>query len=119
MFKWWPEAPSPVAELSNRVVRRFERRYGPPMPLHYVDPHKKHGRWNKANERFFRTRPGQFMAHHCSFGRRPVALSGNRGSLSDGPRRHRRRPRWSAQAQNRVSGVSINSPISTMELIRS
>jgi deazaflavin-dependent oxidoreductase (nitroreductase family) len=34
------------------------------MPLYYVDPHKKRGRWNKANERVFRTRPGQFVARH-------------------------------------------------------
>jgi deazaflavin-dependent oxidoreductase (nitroreductase family) len=34
------------------------------MPLYYVDPHKKRSRWNKANERVFRTRPGQFVARH-------------------------------------------------------
>jgi deazaflavin-dependent oxidoreductase (nitroreductase family) len=32
------------------------------MPLHHVDPHKKHGRWYKAMESFSRSRPGQFMA---------------------------------------------------------
>ena len=34
------------------------------MPLHYVDPQKKRSRWNRANERVFRTRPGQFVARH-------------------------------------------------------
>ncbi len=36
------------------------------MPLHYVDPHKKHGRWYRATERFARSGAGQFMAHHVS-----------------------------------------------------
>ena len=34
------------------------------MPLHYVDPHKKKGRFYKAQESFSRSRPGQFLAHH-------------------------------------------------------
>jgi len=34
------------------------------MPLHHVDPHKKRSNWNKANERVFGTRPGQFVARH-------------------------------------------------------
>jgi deazaflavin-dependent oxidoreductase (nitroreductase family) len=34
------------------------------MPLHYVDPHKKHSRWYTAVENFNRSRPGQFLAHH-------------------------------------------------------
>ena len=34
------------------------------MPLHYVDPHKKHSRWYTAMESFSRSRSGQFMAHH-------------------------------------------------------
>lgn len=36
------------------------------MPLHYVDPHKKQGRWYKAVEGFARSGAGQFMAHHIS-----------------------------------------------------
>lgn len=34
------------------------------MPLRYVDPHKKHGRWYTALESFGRSRPGQWYAHH-------------------------------------------------------
>jgi deazaflavin-dependent oxidoreductase (nitroreductase family) len=34
------------------------------MPLHYVDPHKKHSRWYTATNNFGRSRPGQFLAHH-------------------------------------------------------
>jgi deazaflavin-dependent oxidoreductase (nitroreductase family) len=34
------------------------------MPLHYVDPYKKHSRWYTALESFGRSRPGQFWAHH-------------------------------------------------------
>lgn len=33
-----------------------------PIPLAYVDPHKKRSRWNKATERVFRNRPGQWIA---------------------------------------------------------
>ena len=33
------------------------------MPLHYVDPHKKRGRWYAALERFARSPAGQFYAH--------------------------------------------------------
>jgi deazaflavin-dependent oxidoreductase (nitroreductase family) len=36
------------------------------MPLHYVDPHKKHGRLYKAFERFARSGAGQFVARHIS-----------------------------------------------------
>lgn len=34
------------------------------MPLHYVDPHKKHSRWYTAIESFSRSPSGQFLAHH-------------------------------------------------------
>jgi deazaflavin-dependent oxidoreductase (nitroreductase family) len=34
------------------------------MPLHYVDPNKRHGRWYRAMERFSRSRYGQFGARH-------------------------------------------------------
>jgi deazaflavin-dependent oxidoreductase (nitroreductase family) len=34
------------------------------MPLHYVDPHKKGGRWYKAYVRVSRTRPGLFYWLH-------------------------------------------------------
>jgi deazaflavin-dependent oxidoreductase (nitroreductase family) len=34
------------------------------MPLHYVDPHKKHGPVYKSWEHFARSRAGQFLAHH-------------------------------------------------------
>jgi deazaflavin-dependent oxidoreductase (nitroreductase family) len=37
------------------------------MPLHYVDPHKKRSRWNRANERVFRTRPGQVVVRKFFF----------------------------------------------------
>ena len=36
------------------------------MPLHYVDPHKQHGRWYLALGRFGRSRAGSFVAHHIS-----------------------------------------------------
>jgi len=31
------------------------------MPLRYVDPRKKHGRWYAALESFARSRPGQYF----------------------------------------------------------
>jgi deazaflavin-dependent oxidoreductase (nitroreductase family) len=34
------------------------------MPLHYADPHKKHGRFHMLQETLSRSRPGQFFAHH-------------------------------------------------------
>ena len=34
------------------------------MPLHYIDPNTKRGRWYKALESFGRSRSGQFLAHH-------------------------------------------------------
>ena len=34
------------------------------MPLHYVDPYKQHSRTYAAFEKFGRSRPGQFLAHH-------------------------------------------------------
>ena len=76
------------------------------MPLHYVDPHKKRSRWNKANERVFRTRPGQFVARHVFFnidpwlyrataGRYPTIIGGtataplvSRGARSGQRREH-------------------------------
>ena len=36
------------------------------MPLHYVDPRKKHGRWYAALESFARSRPGQFYARRVA-----------------------------------------------------
>ncbi len=36
------------------------------MPLHCVDPHKKHSRWYTAMESFARPRPGQWMARHVA-----------------------------------------------------
>jgi deazaflavin-dependent oxidoreductase (nitroreductase family) len=36
------------------------------MPLHYVDPHKKHGRWYRALESFGRSKPGHFVARHIA-----------------------------------------------------
>jgi deazaflavin-dependent oxidoreductase (nitroreductase family) len=36
------------------------------MPLHYVDPHKKHSRWYTALESFGRSPAGQFLAHHVT-----------------------------------------------------
>ena len=37
------------------------------MPLHYVDPHKKRGRWYWALDRWSRLRSTQFMARHILF----------------------------------------------------
>lgn len=34
------------------------------MPLRYVDPHRKHGRWYTALESFARSRQGQWYARH-------------------------------------------------------
>ncbi|MGZ6779857.1 MAG: nitroreductase/quinone reductase family protein [Mycobacterium sp.] len=34
------------------------------MPLHYVDPHKKHSAWYRSQEKWARSSPGQFMARH-------------------------------------------------------
>ncbi|HXY62963.1 MAG TPA: nitroreductase/quinone reductase family protein [Mycobacterium sp.] len=34
------------------------------MPLHYVDPHKKHTRWYSAFESFIRSRSGELSARH-------------------------------------------------------
>jgi deazaflavin-dependent oxidoreductase (nitroreductase family) len=36
------------------------------MPLQYVDPSRKRGRLYKANVRFGRSRPGQFLARHLA-----------------------------------------------------
>jgi deazaflavin-dependent oxidoreductase (nitroreductase family) len=57
------------------------------MPLHYVDPHKKRGRFYKAQENFSRTRPGTFLGLHffpridpwlyrATGGRYPAVLGG-------------------------------------------
>ena len=40
--------------------------YGPYMPLPYVDPNKKRGRWYEATTRFASSRPGQFLARHVN-----------------------------------------------------
>jgi len=37
------------------------------MPLHYVDPRKKHGRRYAAWESFARSRPGQWHARHVAY----------------------------------------------------
>jgi deazaflavin-dependent oxidoreductase (nitroreductase family) len=76
------------------------------MPLHYVDPHKKHGRWYTALESFGRSRPGQFYARHAAAridpwlyratgGRYPSILGGastaplmTTGAKSGEPREH-------------------------------
>jgi deazaflavin-dependent oxidoreductase (nitroreductase family) len=34
------------------------------MPLRYVDPHNKHGRWYSAFESFIRTRSGELSVRH-------------------------------------------------------
>jgi deazaflavin-dependent oxidoreductase (nitroreductase family) len=36
------------------------------MPLHYVDPYKKRGRWYTPIESFSRSRPGQWYARHVA-----------------------------------------------------
>ena len=36
------------------------------MPLPYVDPSKKRGRWYEATTRFAASRPGQFLARHVN-----------------------------------------------------
>ena len=76
------------------------------MPLHYVDPNKKRGRWYKALESFGRSRPGQFFSRHVLFrvdpwlyratgGRYPWILGGAAtapliitGAKSGQPRKH-------------------------------
>jgi deazaflavin-dependent oxidoreductase (nitroreductase family) len=76
------------------------------MPLHHVDPHKKHSRWYVAVENFARSRPGQFLAHHlypridpwlyrATGGRYPSILGGpstaplmTTGAKSGQPREH-------------------------------
>jgi deazaflavin-dependent oxidoreductase (nitroreductase family) len=37
------------------------------MPLHYVDPHREHGRRYRALEAFGRSRPGKLVARHLLF----------------------------------------------------
>jgi deazaflavin-dependent oxidoreductase (nitroreductase family) len=37
------------------------------MPLHYVDPNKKRGRWYTVLESFGRSRIGQFVSRHLLF----------------------------------------------------
>jgi len=37
------------------------------MPLHYVDPQQKRGRWYTALESFGRSRQGQFFSRHVLF----------------------------------------------------
>jgi hypothetical protein len=77
-----------------------------PMPLHYVDPHKKQSRWYTAIETWGRSRPGQFMARHitprvdpwlyrATGGRYPSVLGGvstapliTTGAKSGQPREH-------------------------------
>jgi deazaflavin-dependent oxidoreductase (nitroreductase family) len=76
------------------------------MPLHYVDPNKKHGRWYTAIESFARSRSAQFLAHHfwaridpwlyrATGGRYPSVLGGvstaplmTTGAKSGEPREH-------------------------------
>ena len=36
------------------------------MPLPYVDPNEKRGRWYQATTRFASSRPGQFLARHVN-----------------------------------------------------
>ena len=78
----------------------------PFMPLHYVDPHKKHSRRYRAVESLGRSRPGQFLAHHvlrridpwlyrATGGRYPSILGGpstaplmTTGAKSGQPREH-------------------------------
>jgi deazaflavin-dependent oxidoreductase (nitroreductase family) len=50
--------------LAGTCQKPAELKYRPCMPLHYVDPHKKHSRWYTAAENFGRSRPGLFLAHH-------------------------------------------------------
>jgi hypothetical protein len=40
--------------------------YGPCMPLPYIGPNKKRGRWYEATTRFASSRPGQFLARHVN-----------------------------------------------------
>jgi hypothetical protein len=55
------------------------------MPLRYVDPHKKHGRWYTAFESFIRSRSGEFSTRHPFFSHRPVVVPRNRRPLSSVP----------------------------------
>ena len=76
------------------------------MPLRYVDPHKKHSRWYKAQEDFGRSRLGEFLAsrffsridpwlYRATGGRYPSILGGissaplmTTGAKSGQPREH-------------------------------
>jgi deazaflavin-dependent oxidoreductase (nitroreductase family) len=49
------------------------------MPLPYVDPHKKRNSLDKASERVFRTRPGQFVARHIFWHIDPWLYRATRG----------------------------------------
>ena len=87
-----------IADKRRGMVRR--------MPLHHVDPHKKHGRLYKALESFGRSGPGQFFSRHVLFridpylyratgGRYPWILGGaatapliSTGAKSGQPREH-------------------------------
>jgi deazaflavin-dependent oxidoreductase (nitroreductase family) len=53
---WSAPSEASIAALIARIVRN--------MPLHYVDPHKKHGLSYRAWESFGRSRLGQFLARH-------------------------------------------------------
>jgi deazaflavin-dependent oxidoreductase (nitroreductase family) len=65
------------------------------MPLRYVDPHRKRGRFYEANVRFGRSRPGQFLARHLAprvdpWLHRTTAGRLNMGSNYGGPKH----PQW-------------------------
>ena len=49
------------------------------MPLAYADPHKKRSVWKRANERVFRTRPGQFVSRHVLWNIDPWLYRATRG----------------------------------------
>lgn len=52
--------------MRKRSVQRVTAGSVRPVPLRYVDPHKKRGLIYKANVRFGRTRAGLFLGRHLS-----------------------------------------------------
>ena len=57
-------------------------RYGPCMPLHYVDPRKKHSRFYQAQEKFFPFAPRTVLGAPFRPSHGPVVVPQDRGALS-------------------------------------
>ena len=55
------------------------------MPLRYVDPNRKRGRWYRASVRFGRSRAGQFLARHITPRTDPRLFRLTGGRVNFGP----------------------------------